>query len=243
MRLLALVLYFYGMNLKLVFGSLCLLLALVGPTQAQTKVLQFEDALCTYKGYYDSKKYTKKQLLDTYALFSDAHYVSDEGSLAEVRARYEAAIQGVKALQPVQTPYFKELQAATVRYLEETYALKQVEKTAKTAPEKLITAVKSGTKAHTYAVALNKGGNALLTAYESLVKEKMKNNAKPENLWREYQNNIRQANKLDLAFKEVLVYGWWNNANELVHHINYDGTQFKKFMQLFSKVDSDCDEP
>ena len=231
------------MNLKLVFGSLCFVLALVGSTQAQTKVLTFEDALCSYKGYYDSKKYTKKQLLDTYSLFNDSHYVDDEGTLAELRARYDAAIKAVKALTPVPTPYFKELQAATVRYLEETYVLKQVEKTARKAPEKLATSVKTGTKAHSYALALQKGGDSLLRAYEGLVKEKMKHNSKPENLWREYQQNMRQTNKEELAFQEVLVFGWWNNANKLVHHIDYDGTQFKRFMALFSKVDSDCDEP
>lgn len=216
---------------------------MLGILQAQTKVFEFEEGLCSFKGFYDSKKYTSKQLEDTFSLFNSGHYVDDEGSLEELNESYALAIQGIKNLQLLDIAYFKELRMAVLRYLQETHALKQVQKTAKTDPAKLITAVKPGTVAHKYAVALNKGGEDLLVAYKALVQEQMKNNGAPEYLWDKYLQNMKQTNKLDLAFEEVLVFGWWNNANQLVHHIDYDGSQLEKFLTVFKKVETDCDEP
>lgn len=231
------------MKIKAFLLVIYLSFGMLSLSDAQTKIFEFEDGLCTYKGFYDSKKYTQKQLEDTFSLINTGHYVDDEGSLEDLNKRYAAAIQQLKNLHLLDIAYFKELRVAVLRYLEETHALKQVEKTAKTQPAQLITAVKAGSPAHKYALALNKGGEELLTAYKELVQEQMKNNGAPEYLWDKYQENMRQANKLDIAFDEVLVFGWWNNANQLVHHIDYDGSQMAKFLTIFKQVETDCEEP
>lgn len=221
-----------------------MLISVISVGLAQTKTWTFDDELCTYKGYYDSKKYTEKQLADTYNLFRTSHYVHDRGTFEELTARYDSAIHHVKNLQIVQTAYFQQLKRDVLRYIQETYALKKVQKKAKEEPESLITAVKEGTHAKKYAEALHKGGDDLLKAYEHVIKEQMKNNSTPEYLWHNYETTMRRADRLDRAFDYVLVYGWWNSANQSVHHINYDGTQIEQFQKLFIKVDTlDCDEP
>lgn len=221
-----------------------ILVSLLSFAFAQTKTWRFDDELCTYKGYYDSKKYTEKQLADTYRLFRTSHYVHDEGTFEELTARYDSVIQSVENLQIVQASYFQRLKKDVLRYLQETYALKKAQKKAREEPESLITAVKEGTQARKYAEALHKGGDDLLEVYEHVIKEQMKNNSTPEYLWHNYETTMKRADRLDRAFDYVLVYGWWNSANQSVHHINYDGTQMAQFQKLFVKVDTlDCDEP
>jgi|SRR5690606_19454741 hypothetical protein len=220
------------------------LVSVISTALAQTKIWTFDDELCTYKVYYDSKKYTEQQLHDTYSLFRTSHYVPDNGTLEELCARFDSAIHRVENLQIVQTSYFQHLKKDVLRYLQETSALKKVQKKAKEEPQSLITAVQEGTQARKYAEALHKGGDDLLEAYEQVIKEQMKKNSTPEYLWHNYETTMRRVDRLDRAFDYVLVYGWWNSANHLVHHINYDGTQMAQFQKLFIKVETlDCDEP
>ena len=95
-----------------------------------------------------------------------------------------------------------------------------------------------------YAAALQNGGEQLFEAYADLTKKQMKNNGAPERLWRRYEANMAQANKAELAFAEVLVYGWWNAVNANIAHLSHDGRQFTQFQKLFIKIDTiDCDEP
>lgn len=220
-----------------------ILLSAISFAVAQTRTWTFDDELCTYTGHYDSKKYTAKELADTYCLFRTSYYVSDKGTMEELHVRYDSVIHHVANLEIVQTNYFQQLKKDVIRYLEETAALKKVEKNAKQDVQSLITAVKEGTDARQYAVALSKGGDALLEAYKQVVKGQMKNNSTPEYLWYNYQTTMERDDRLDLAFDYVLVYGWWNSANHLVHHITYDGKQMEQFQKLFVKVDTlDCDE-
>lgn len=232
------------MRLKQISTSVFILIFSVKVPLAQTKSWTFDDDVCTYKGYYDNRKYTEKELADTYILFHINHYVSDHGTLEELTARFDSAIHHVEKLQVVQASYFQSLKKDILRYLKETSRLKKVQKKAKEKSEYLIDAVKAGTQAREYAEALHKGGDDLLEAYEYVVKEQMKTNSTPKYLWYNYQTAMRRSDRLARAFDYVLIYGWWNSANQLVHHINYDGTQMKQFQNLFTKVDTlDCEEP
>lgn len=221
-----------------------LFFSLLGGAYAQNKIFEFSDELCSYRGYYDAEKYSASQLRDSYALFQTGHYIDDSGTGEELKMRYDSAIETLNNLQPVNNDYFKRLKVDVLNYVKQTYALKIVQKNAKQQPAALVTAVEEGSRAHYYGTALHAGGEVLMKAYLELVRDQMKENAWPESLWDNYQESLKQPNKEDLAFDYVLVYGWWNNANRLVAHIDYDGTQMEKFMALFVKVDTlDCDEP
>ena len=211
---------------------------------AQTKTVEFSDPLCSYRGHYDSRKFTERQLLNTYAMFERGYSVDDSGTLAELTARSDSVIREIIALDIVDDAYFKKLKEDILQYVKQTQAYKKIQKNAKQKPEDLLAAVQKDSKAWQYAKALNRGGESLLKAYESLVKSQMENNAWPQNLWDNYLENMAKENKLDLAFDYVLVYGWWNSANRLIDHVAYDGTQMNNFLKLFIKVDTlDCDEP
>lgn len=232
------------MRIKRISIGMFMLVSAINVALAQNKTWTFDDELCTYTGFYDSKKYTEKQLGDTYYLLRTSHYVHDGGTFEELTSRYDSVIHHVKNLQIVQTHYFQGLKKDVLQYLQETYALKKVQKNAKQDTKSLIMAVKEDTKARQYAEALHKGGDDLLEAYEQVIKMQMENNSTPEYLWHNYETTMKHADRLDRAFDYVLVYGWWNSANNFVHHINYDGTQMKQFQKLFIKTETlDCDEP
>lgn len=211
---------------------------------AQTKTLEFSDELCSYKGHYDSRKFTEKQLLSTYSIVGTGYSVDDSGTLTELTARYDSVIREINALDVVDDVYFKKLKEDILQYVKQTQSYKKIQKNAKQTPEYLLTAVQKDSKAWYYAKALNSGGEPLLNAYEALVKSQMEVNAWPQNLWDNYLENMSKENKLDLAFDYVLVYGWWNSANRLIDHVVYDGSQMNNFLKLFIKVDTlYCDEP
>ncbi|MFD1770998.1 hypothetical protein [Sphingobacterium suaedae] len=211
---------------------------------AQTKRLEFADELCTYRGIYNDKKYAEKQLLDTYRLVRGNFYVNDDGDLDEVSNRFDSVIRSVNGLDVVPHTYFQQLRRDVLRYIREIYALKKIQKRAKEDPCALLSAVPTNKNGRYYAQALVQNGNSLLRAYEVLVKDQMKTNGYPEYLWEAYLENLGSPNKHELAFDYVLVYGWWNNVNHAVHHINYDGSQFEQFKKLFVRVETlDCDEP
>ena len=232
------------MYLKLPSAILFCIITMIHVGLAQTKTWNFDDELCIYTGYYDSKKYSEKQLEETHQLFSSSHYVPSHGTFDELTGRYDSVICAIENLDVVSVSYFQELKKDVLRYLQETYALKKVEKKAKEESGALIDAVAEGTEAREYAIALHAGGGDLLLAYERLVKQQMEDNSIPEYLWNNYEYTMSRPDRLERAFDYVLVYGWWNSANQLVNHLTYDGSQMEEFQKLFIKVETvDCDEP
>lgn len=229
---------------KLIFHfTIVCLLIFQSRLNAQEAAFDFDDELCRYKGIYDSTKFSSDQLRDTYKLVQGYYsiYSEDEKQLED---NYKNAKQEITNLKIVKSTYFQSLKDSTLNFLELTYQLKKVEFDAINGNrDGLMLHFQDNPTVKLYSEALAKGGKDLLNAYEHLTKEQMKNNASPDHVWNEYLRNIKSAQAQELAFKRVLIYGWWNSVNHLLPHINYDGTQFEEFKKIFSKVETvDCDE-
>lgn len=210
---------------------------------AQEKSVVFTDEWCTYKGFYDSQKYTEKQLKDTYELINGVYF-----NYSEKREEMEKSYAEIKSklanLSIVNESFFKSLLDSTHLYLDKTYEAKLIQLVAKDDPVVLLRIYQEDADIKLYSEALAEGKTKLLAAYEYLTKKQMEKNGYPERLWDNYQFNIAQVNKYELAFDYVLVYGWWNAVNHRLPHISYDGRQFAAFEKLFTKLETlDCDEP
>ena len=212
-------------------------------TIGQTATFEFEDLVCSYRGTYNSKVHSKRQLEDTYRLVQDNFYFSDEGDLDTLEARYLATMKCLDSLQIVDDSYFRLVKDSIQVYLAQTFSLKRAQKLAKVDPSLLISTVAEGSPAFKYAMALVQGGDSLLVAYQKLIKDQMENNAVPDYLLEEYQAVMKRADREDIAFDKVLIYGWWNSANDQVDHVTDRRLMFQNYLKLFLKVNTiGCDE-
>ncbi|MGO1244296.1 MAG: hypothetical protein ACTJHT_12245 [Sphingobacterium sp.] len=211
--------------------------------RCQTATFEFDDQVCSYQGIYDTALYTKSQLKDTYRLVADNYYVADEGNVAEVTRRYQAVIESLDSLEIVENPYFQIVRDSVRTYLKQTLSLKRAQKLAREEPSLLLSSVAADSRAYRYGQALVAGGELLLTAYKELVEEQMKNNAMPDYLFDEYQAVMDRDNREEIAFEKLLVYGWWNSANDQSDHLRDRRLLFESFLELFLEVKTvHCDE-
>lgn len=211
---------------------------------AQDAIFEFEDGVCLFQGTFDSKKYTKDQLANTYRLIQGGAislYTDEETELDE---GYKIILDDLNNTKFVETPFFKTYKDSLIHYVNQTYKLRKVQFEAIRVNKKaLMQHYQDDPTIKMYSEALVKGGKDLIQAYEYLTKKQMKNNSDPDRIWRNYSANITKDNAQKLAFNYVLVYGWWNAVNHQIEHIYYDGRHFEEFMKLFITVKTiDCDE-
>lgn len=211
---------------------------------AQNKTFEFVSDVCSYKALYDSKKYTPEQLQNTFELVQ-GYFVLHSNEELELDSNYTRIVNKLNSGKYVETPFFKSLRDSALLYIESTYQAKKIEFNARRGKtELLLKYYQEFPKVKLYSEALHNGGEQLIQAYELLTNEQMKNNGAPERLWNQYLRNSKSPNAQQLAFNQVLTYGWWNTVNHTLPHINYDGSEFEEFLKLFIKVDTiDCDEP
>lgn len=211
--------------------------------QKNLAVMEFEDELCLYKGYYDKDKYTEQQLKNSHQLTMVMLYFSGD-NLNQLRENYEDLKKKLTDLRLVNQKVFLDARDSMLRYIDESYEIQQLRIKAEDDPKVLFCKFQENEKVKKYTEALNQDEGLLLKAYEDLTKEQMENNAYPEGLWRKYQANIQREDRYEIAFDYVLTYGWWNQVNRLIYHYPHDGSIGEFFFKLFEKVVTiDCDEP
>lgn len=210
--------------------------------QSNLAILEFEDAICLYKGYYDPEKFKEEELIDTYALVDWILYF-DGSDLEELEANYLDGKSKLQALKLVRVRAFSDARDSMLRYIDESYAIQRIRLQAQDDPAILLSVFQDNDEVKYYAEALNKGGDSLLEAYKSLTKKQMEQNADPEALWRRYLAHIKSEDRYALAFDQVLTYGWWNQVNRIIYHYPNDGSLWDLFLGLFERVVSiDCDD-
>lgn len=213
------------------------------PAQRNTTTFDYEDAFCSYRGYYDKSKYTEQQLKDTYTLTSWGVYFSGKDE-EELTMNYHAMKNRLQALHLVNIALYSDARDSILRYVDESYAVQRIRIKAQDDPSVLFSVFQDDEKIRYYATVLNAQDSTLLKAYRTLIKEKMTVNADPESLWRRYQSHMRSDYRHELAFDYVLDFGWWNQVNSMIYHYPHDGKLEEHFGTLFDKVEVlDCEEP
>lgn len=228
-------------KLLIIFSALLSAFSLYGQKNKMA-VHTFMDGVCTYEGLYDSTQMTEDELIATWTLIHDSFYLSPEDPV-ELTLAYEERKGFLTNNKFVQTPYFVELKNNIARYLEETYVVQKVRAEAKEKPEGLLQYHLDNKQVKEYADALIQGGNLLLQTYEQMTKRQMANNADPDRLWAKYLKNMESPDKLEIAFDEVLDFGWWNAINQSIYHYEIGADVYEHYFKLFKEVKTiECDE-
>jgi len=224
---------------------------------------EWQSDLCDHMGYYQPGKFSERQLKDTYFLFYghnsvtalnteitldlpeyyNASYI--ESSLKKLDNEYLEAVQRLKNLDVIPSPFWKEHKELSLLQLEELYQLQKLTLKAHLNPALLETSnYASGCRDYVNALT-SKDTTELLNAWKKHVELKKSNNGVPEKLEQEYQRQLASSDRLLFARIDLMNYGWWNCANrqrKYVDGFDQEGQMTKEFHQLFDRVETVCDE-
>ncbi|MBB6612139.1 hypothetical protein H7F15_13905 [Pontibacter sp. Tf4] len=232
--------------------------------KSSVKEFSWQEGLCDYTGYYQSDKYSEKQIDDTYFLVfgynsvtssdvdatldSPANYTVAyiDSSLKKLESNYSEAIKKIQSLEVVPTPFWQEHKELTVLQLRELCQLEKLTLEAHLNP-KLLAGTTYSENCKDYVNALtSEDTTVLLATWRKLTDYNKSKNGYPEMVERKYQEQLKSADKLLLARIDLMTYGWWNCANrqrKYVKGFNQEGRMTREFEKLFDRVaESNCEE-
>jgi len=209
--------------------------------------------LCDCRGSFDSTIYSREELLNTFdylwrapVLQADATAWTLEEmaalSVADVQEECGERIADLKTRIFVDDPFWTGLRAEQIRYYEASCYLRKLTIIAYENPDTLLQYKLVDSTCIYYRDALIAGGQDLLDAWAKLTESKKSTNADPSKLDREYWQMYNSGHRLDYALMEVMAFGWWNNANHLLPHIDPNYYYELEFERLFTDVECICDE-
>jgi hypothetical protein len=224
---------------------------------AQVGKFRWETEMCRFEGTFDTKRYTKKQLENTYKMWFAREYDMDTfyatvfkledfaklrtaASIDEEYARKSAAL---KKLVIVNTPFWKEFRAKKLIELERDYRLARASAQAFQKPAALREVTFADACVQKYAPPLTAGGDSLLGIWREVNMDLRAKNSDPERLRREFEAQMASADRFKYAQIEVITFGWWNCVNERIERREDWDAIYKNYEKLFKKVSKTCEEP
>ncbi|WP_160135891.1 hypothetical protein [Chryseobacterium sp. c4a] len=225
--------------------------------QPKQEIFNFGTELCDNKGYFDSNKYSKKELEDTYKLWFelsgsllDTPFVNNLKDLHEIRnnkdqvlAKLDKDFGEKKAqimnLKVVNIPYWKDIQKKSYEELVQSYEMEKIQIIAYSDPSILL---KNNTCPN-FSKALNSTDEQMFSEWKKLRESMSKNNSDPQRIINQFNEQLNSADKRDYAIIDLITFGWGNCANNKVHRVSRDEKMNNEFNALFIKIDSECDEP
>lgn len=227
-------------------------------TFAQVKKFRWSTELCEFEGTYNTKNYTEQKLKNTLRLFSgygsefrletkDLVWKFEDIDAIDVAAldrEYEQKSAELKNLDIVNLPYWENLRKKILTEMEQTYNLKRVSMLAYKNPT-ILKEYKSADKCvQIYADPLINGGGELLDVWLKVNQKTREKNGDPERIRRNFEAQYNSPDKFKYAQIEVMLFGWWNCANESIEYVQQDDTSEKEFKKLFTRTRTIyCDEP
>ncbi len=225
----------------------------------QRNTFTWDDALCSFVGTYDARKYSEKQLRNTAKLFLPEESQSLPPAtvwryehIADLNVdyldrKYKAAREELAAMRIVETPYWEGVRKRQIESLDEIYRLKRTTLMAYRKPA--VIAEYNGATAckAKYAGPLAAGGDELVRAWREVNLDSQSKNASPESLQKRFDLQNQSPDRFKFALVETMAFGWWNCANAVMR----DGPAFadntvdmeKEFRKLFTTIADECDEP
>jgi hypothetical protein len=222
----------------------------------QYRKFHFEDEICAYKGTYNTRLYTEKQLAGAYRLWftrefemdiykARVTYVSDIEKLpttAQIDYEYALKSAALKKLEVVNLPFWKNLKAQKLKILEQDYKLARASVQAYRKPAALSEVTFAEACVRRYAPPLTAGGNTLLAFWRALVEERLKDRADADAERKNIERILAAEDRFQYAQLVIISYEWWNCAYPLIDRGEADRVASKKFWKLFKRVETEgCD--
>jgi len=227
--------------------------------EIQKQLFTFDTELCTNKGYFDAKKYSREEIQNTYRLWFELGGVSlhdpavfkledlqqvrrDKNQLlAKLDKDFAAKKALLENLKVVPVSYWQNVKNQTYQALLQEYELDKIKIMAYSDPSVLLgSPFKSCTH---FARVLNSGDNEIIEEWRKMREQMSRKNGDPQRIMDEFESRLNSSYKKDYAILDLIVFGWGNCANNEIQRPEHDEKMNKEFNALFIKIDSECDEP
>lgn len=224
--------------------------------RAQYRKFVFEDEICAYKGVYNARLYTKKQLEGAYRLWLPCDFEMDVyriridsvidieklPTVAQVDYEYALKSAALRSLAVVNLPFWKDLKAHKLKVLEQDYKLMRAAVVAYRKPSVLNDVTFADACSKRFAPPLIAGGERLLAFYRELLEEPFKNRAASEGERIYVESSVTSADRFRNARIEIISRRWFDCAVALVERGETDDAARKNFWKLFKRVEEyGCD--
>jgi len=229
-----------------------MLLFVVG-VGGQTRTFSYELYNCKYRGTYDAKRFTPKQLRDTVKLIDNVAAPLatnatpfkladvDRLDITKLQAEYGRARFELMALQIIPAPYFQQLKQRRLAALERMYQLSRASMLAYKTPASLAAINWAPECTTKFAQPLINGGDELLALWLDVNMRSRTNNGSPERVRRTYEEQYASPDRMRYAQLEVMAFGWWNCANEKIDYADDAEKQQKELEKALKSVKQlDC---
>lgn len=223
---------------------------------AQAKKFRWGNETCLFESVYDAKKYTAAQLNDTRKLFHLDFFPNTidptptkfqdikKLRVETLDAEYKTRTDALNRLNIVKTAYWEALRQEQLKELAQVYQLSRASILGYENPARLKDVKFAGVCVTKYAEPLERGGDELLAAWQTVNEETRVNNGDPNRIKRIFDEQSASPEKFQYAQMEVMAFGWWNCVNSLIDRENNSDQAVKEFKKMFSKTKTiECDEP
>ncbi|MCR5889875.1 hypothetical protein LRS06_19280 [Hymenobacter sp. J193] len=228
--------------------------AAAAPSQSGADSLatfHWDTEMCTFTGRYDSRKYTARQLTDTYDLLRGGQLTTSAPvfkpadiaklSVDTLEAEYTKVLAHIKGLQPVPGATWQELRRLKLQELNDEYRALKTTMLGYSNPSLLVNSpYPAACKAYVRGLA-EKNDSVIMASWQQLVREQQKNNSVPESLQARFEQESAAPNWHEHAQVELINFGWWNCVNETIRRVEPTGKWQQQYEQLFTNVQSECE--
>jgi len=232
----------------------------IGRKEVKIETFDFITELCSNKGYFDASKYSRREIEDTYKLWFQHGGISmstpsvfKPQDLYKVRREKDSILKKLDSdflksknilenLTVVKTPYWQNIKSAYLKELKQDYQKQKIQIQSYSNPSVLLD--NSFTKnCQIYAKALNGSDAEIMAEWRKLREEMSRRNADPKRIMNDFESNAQFSDWKDFATADLITFGWGNCANQYVERPLHDPKMNRQFESLFTKTDSECDEP
>ncbi|QQV02016.1 MULTISPECIES: hypothetical protein [Chryseobacterium] len=226
----------------------------------KTEIFNFQTELCDNKGYFDSNKFSHKELeatyklwfqnagisLNTFSVFSlkDLEKIRKDKDLllAKLDKDFTENKKMLENLTVVDVSYWQNIKKLKIRELHQEYEKNKIQMASYSDPSVIANNKFTG-NCRNFAEALNSSDENIKSEWRKLREAMSKNNADPQRIINEFGSRLSYSNWKDYAIIDLITFGWGNCANQDIERPLHDEKMNKEFDALFIKVDSECDEP
>ena len=224
----------------------------------RTDTLIWHDELCTIYGEFDTSKYTKIELKDTYKLwFNFSYYIDFQGypvfeleektkTIDELEKLYLEKKNEIENLRIVKDSNWENLRELQLLKLKAFYEYKKRAFFAYRNTS-LLAETKYNVKAKVYVDALISDDSIqLINAWKLLNEEQKAINGYPEMVEKKFRKRLNSSFCLAYAKMDLFTFGWSNNVEKIPEEYELKYQQFieeNDFKNLFLKTSMECDEP
>jgi hypothetical protein len=225
-------------------------------SSATTSTFVWTTELCENKGSYDSLKYSREQLQNTYDLwfrFSGIALETDGTAnkpeeiskldANKLASEYQKQKKYFSQMVIVNVPYWQKLKEQRIQELEDEYELKKITIESYSNPAVLNTNRFSKSCPDFVKALTSKDTAELMAFWKSFAEKQSLKNGSPESYMARFYENFNADNRLVYAKIDLITYGWWNCVNQTLPHRSRDEEVEAEFDKLFSNIKRECDEP